>query len=288
MHHTLIPYKTMPEWTTHTIPQTFQERHNTKPGTWARLTILSGKLHFISLDENGTVLDEAIFDANSDTPFVEPQAWHRIEPITDDLRCQLTFYCQPRDYVAKKYGLTPTHSEVHYTAPFLAPNSKILDLGSGRGRNSLYLARLGHEVTALDVDQDALTLLKEMAEAENLPMTIAPYDINMANLTESYDAIISTVVFMGLNPDRVPAILQNMQEQTKPGGYNLIVCAMDTASTPCPMPFSFTFKEGELRQYYRDWEFIKYNEDMGELHKRDENGNRLKMQFVTMLVRKVQ
>ncbi|MDQ0223258.1 SAM-dependent methyltransferase TehB [Streptococcus moroccensis] len=286
MHDTLIPYKTMPEWTAQTLPQVFQERHNTKPGTWARLTILSGKLRFISLDENETVLDEVVFDADSNIPFVEPQAWHRVEPVTDDLRCQLTFYCQPRDYVAKKYGLTPTHSEVHFTAPFLSPNSKILDLGSGRGRNSLYLARLGHEVTALDVDQKALALLEEMAETENLPMTIAPYDINTAKLDEDYDAIISTVVFMGLEADSVPEVIANMQEHTNPGGYNLIVCAMDTEATPCPMPFSFTFKEGELRQYYTDWELIKYNENMGELHKRDENGNRLKMQFVTMLARK--
>ncbi|STY64791.1 Tellurite resistance protein TehB homolog [Mannheimia haemolytica] len=37
-----------------------------------------------------------------------------------------------------------------------------------------------------------------------------------------------------------------MQKNTKVGGYNLIVCAMSTDDYPCPMPFSFTFKEGEL------------------------------------------
>jgi len=30
----------------------------------------------------------------------------------------------------------------------------------------------------------------------------------------------------------------------------------------------------------------EYNENMGELHKTDENGNRYKMKFVTMLARK--
>ena len=66
----------------------------------------------------------------------------------------------------------------------------------------------------------------------------------------------------------------------------LIVCAMDTESHPCHMPFSFTFKEGELREYYKDWEFIKYNEDLGRLHKVDENGNRIQLQFATMLAKK--
>ena len=53
-----------------------------------------------------------------------------------------------------------------------------------------------------------------------------------------------------------------------------------------PMPFSFTFKENELKNYYQGWELIKYNEEMGELHKTDENGNRIKMKFVTMLAKK--
>jgi len=41
-----------------------------------------------------------------------------------------------------------------------------------------------------------------------------------------------------------------------------------------------------LKEYYKDWEFLEYNENMGELHKTDENGNRIKLKFATMLARK--
>ena len=51
---------------------------------------------------------------------------------------------------------------------------------------------------------------------------------------------------MFLQAERIPAIIQNMQEQTSIGGYNLIVCAMDTEDYPCSVNFPFTFKEGEL------------------------------------------
>ena len=91
---------------------------------------------------------------------------------------------------------------------------------------------------------------------------------------------------MFLDRDRVPAIIENMQNHTNSGGYNLIVAAMSTEDVPCPVNFSFTFKENELRDYYQGWEFIKYNEEMGELHKTDANGNRIKMKFVTMLAKK--
>ena len=81
-------------------------------------------------------------------------------------------------------------------------------------------------------------------------MPVGLYDINAAALTQNYDFIVSTVVLMFLDADRIPAIIRNMQEHTNPGGYHLIVCAMDTEDYPCQMPFSFTFKEGELAEYY--------------------------------------
>ena len=79
-----------------------------------------------------------------------------------------------------------------------------------------------------------------------------------------------------------------MQEHTTVGGYNLIVCAMDTEDYPCSVNFPFTFKEGELADYYKDWELIKYNENPGHLHRRDENGNRIQLRFATMLAKKNQ
>ncbi len=71
------------------------------------------------------------------------------------------------------------------------------------------------------------------------------------------------------------------------GGHNLIVAAMDTEDYPCPLPFPFTFSPGELKHYYRDWEILKYNEDVGQLHKTDANGNRISLRFATLLARKL-
>ena len=237
------------------------------------------------MTEDGEELAEHIFKAGEDNPYAQPQAWHRVEALTDDLEWYLEFYCLPQDYYAKKYGLTPVHSEVLEAAETVK-SGKALDLGCGQGRNALFLDQLGFDVTAVDVNPLSLNNLASIIEEEDLNMLAGTYDINSANLTQKYDFIVSTVVFMFLNRERVPEIIRNMQEQTNPGGYNLIVCAMDTESHPCHMPFSFTFKEGELREYYKDWEFIKYNEDLGRLHKVDENGNRIQLQFATMLAKK--
>ncbi|KAE9535094.1 tellurite resistance methyltransferase TehB [Ursidibacter arcticus] len=284
----LICYKQMPVWTKESLPQMFQEKHNTKVGTWAKLTILKGAIKYYELTEEGSIVSEEVFDVNHQRPFVEPQVWHKVEALTDDLECQLAFYCKPEDYFAKKYNLTTTHSEVLNTINYIQ-QGKALDLGCGRGRNALYLNLLGFDVTAVDHNQESIEFLNYMIEKERATqIQTSVYDINQANIQGEYDLIISTVVMMFLNRERIPAIIENMQRNTKIGGYNLIVCAMDTEKHPCTMPFSFTFKEGELKNYYQGWELVKYNEDLGHLHKTDANGNRIQLQFATMLAKKVE
>lgn len=93
---TLLPYKTMPVWTAQSIPKAFLEKHNTKEGTWAKLTILSGSLVFYQLSPDGEEISRHIFDASSDIPFVDPQVWHKVSPNSPDLSCYLTFLLPKR------------------------------------------------------------------------------------------------------------------------------------------------------------------------------------------------
>ena len=286
MPEKLIAYKRMPLWTKDTMPEAIQRKHNTKVGTWGKITVLKGKLKFVELTEDGEEVASHVFEAGADNPMAQPQAWHRVEALTDDVEWFLEFYCEPKDYFPKKYNSNPVHSEVLEAMESLSPG-KALDLGCGQGRNALFLAQHGFEVTAVDQNELALEILQSIVEQEDLEMTVGLYDINSANLKQSYDLIVSTVVLMFLQADRIPEIIRNMQDQTNPGGYNLIVCAMDTEDYPCQVPFSFTFKEGELADYYKDWELVKYNENPGHLHRRDENGNRIALRFATMLAKKI-
>lgn len=164
---------------------------------------------------------------------------------------------------------------------------KTLDLGCGSGRNSLYLNLLGFDVTAVDKNGDSIRHLQQLIEQEELQnISASSYNINEASLDNHYDFILSTVVLMFLQPERIPYIINNMQECTLAGGYNLIISAMSTDDFPCTVPFSFTLKSGELSQYYKDWDIIKYNEDVGQLHKTDAEGNRIKLRFATLLAKK--
>lgn len=282
----LVAYKRMPVWNKDTMPEAVQRKHNTKVGTWVKITVLKGILKFIELTEEGEVIAEHLFKAGADNPMAQPQAWHRVEVATDDVEWYLEFYCKPEDYFPKKYNTNPVHSEVLEAMQTVQP-CKALDLGCGQGRNALFLAQHGFDVTAVDQNELSLEILQSIVEQEDLEMPVGIYDINSASIGQAYDFIVSTVVLMFLQADRIPTIIKNMQDQTSIGGYNLIVCAMDTEDYPCSVNFPFTFKEGELANYYQDWELVKYNENPGHFHRRDENGNRIQLRFATMLAKKV-
>lgn len=181
-----------------------------------------------------------------------------------------------------RHGLNPAHSEVVQACDTVQPCTA-LDMGCSNGRNALYLSQRGFEVTAVDANSNAIGMLQSIVQQEGIG-TIQPrvYDINDAALDADYGLIVCTVTLMFLDPSRVGAVLSDMQDHTLPGGYNLIVCAMDTDEYPCPMNFPFTLRPGELNAFYQGWEMVKYNEDPGTMH----NGARL--QFATMLARKPQ
>ncbi|WP_297199687.1 tellurite resistance methyltransferase TehB [uncultured Pluralibacter sp.] len=190
------------------------------------------------------------------------------------------------NYFTDTYGLTRTHSEVLHAASKISAG-RALDLGCGNGRNSLYLAARGFEVTAWDRNPMSISNLRSIAQKEQLAnLHIDEKDLNALSFDGEYDFILSTVVMMFLQPDTIPGLIANMQRCTTPGGWNLIVAAMDTEDFPCTVGFPFAFKAGELRDYYAGWDFDRYNEDVGELHRTDADGNRIKLRFATMLARK--
>ena len=190
------------------------------------------------------------------------------------------------NYFTEKYGMTRTHSEVVHAATLMQPG-KTLDLGCGNGRNSLYLAANGYDVTAWDKNPASIDHLESIRAQEGIAnLQSAIKDLNTLSFDGEYDFILSTVVMMFLEAKTIPGLIANMQRCTKPGGYNLIVAAMDTEDYPCTVGFPFAFKPEELRSYYAGWTFLKYNEEVGELHRTDANGHRIKLRFATMLARK--
>jgi SAM-dependent methyltransferase len=108
--------------------------------------------------------------------------------------------------------------------------ARALDLGSGEGRDTAFLARAGMHVTARDVSEVGLektrTLLaRRGVSPERVDLTIA--DIGAFEYPAAvYDIALAANVYQFLSPADVPGHLEKLKESVKPGG----ICAVGVFS----------------------------------------------------------
>ena len=66
----------------------------------------------------------------------------------------------------------------------------VLDLGCGQGRDTLFIAKQGLKVTAVDISQVGLEQLKIKAESANLDVTVIKDNIYTFPITKEYDIVL--------------------------------------------------------------------------------------------------
>ena len=95
-------------------------------------------------------------------------------------------------------------------------------MGCGSGRNALFLSQHGFEVDAWDVNAQSLQRLEQIIQAEQITHIHTQLrDLNLnQQIEDQYDFIYCTVVMMFLQASTVPALIAQMQQATKSGGYN--------------------------------------------------------------------
>jgi SAM-dependent methyltransferase len=100
---------------------------------------------------------------------------------------------------------------------------RILDLACGRGRHSLNLARLGFDVTGLDLSKQAIHIAETRAKASEIPVRFRCGDMRTP-LEESFDGIVNLFTSFGYASDDTDnrLALAAMRQMLVPGGFLLI------------------------------------------------------------------
>lgn len=127
---------------------------------------------------------------------------------------------------------------------------KVLDIGSGNGRNVLYLAKEGFEVTALDSDRESLKTVSEIASDEGLVVKIISEDVRLFETTEKYDLIVCLMVLHFLNHKEIESVIDWMKKHTNTGGMN-VISAFTTSNPRGTRPH--LFDTDEIEAYYAGW-----------------------------------
>jgi tellurite methyltransferase len=180
-----------------------------------------------------------------------------------------SMYSLPERYRAEKPS-----AEVVAAAVLLSPGARIIDIGCGDGRNVIFLAAQGFQVTAVDIAPAAIAKTQQIANEHGLKITGIVQDMRALSLDGDYNLIVSTGCLHMIERPAWQTLLQQMQTHTSVGGYHAIGIMTDALPAPADLREQFIgiFHPGELRSYYTDWEIISERNE--QFHDEHPNGAR--------------
>lgn len=152
---------------------------------------------------------------------------------------------------------------------------RVLDAGCGEGKDAVFLARCGYQVSAFDLSISGVEKTKQLAEQAGVWVDAFRADIMDFRLDREFDIIYSSGVFGFILPQLRQEILENYKLFTSVGGINVFHVFVEK-------PFigkapdagqEYPWKSGELFLHYHDWYMEKCSEvvfecdSSGVLHK---------------------
>lgn len=134
---------------------------------------------------------------------------------------------------------------------------KALDVGAGMGRNGVYLAKLGWDVTGIDLSAQGLAVMKADAEkaglkVETVKTSYEDYDFGK----ERWDLM---AMILSWAPIEDPSFLARLKASIKPGGYIVFEHVTQREKDPFP-PGVHAPAPGALREMFKDFEILVYRE----------------------------
>lgn len=140
---------------------------------------------------------------------------------------------------------------------------KVLDIGCGEGKDAVYMAQKGFDVTAFDITESGIKKTKELALSKNVSINAFVADINDFCLAEQFDIIFSTGTIQYLQDDRINSFFEKVKKLTAPNGINYFNVFVEKPFLELPLDWDKEekmWKTGELFRFYSDWKICSIDE----------------------------
>ncbi len=142
----------------------------------------------------------------------------------------------------------------------LKPNSLVLDMGMGEGRNAVFLAKKGHRVLGVDISSVAIRKAQRLARENNVKIKPLLASLKKQDFPENhFDAIICFYYV-----DR--ELTKKIKSWLKPGGVLIYEAytmkEYDKGKTQEPL--EYFLRPQELLDMFTGMEVVKYEEPMDE------------------------
>lgn len=164
----------------------------------------------------------------------------------------------------------------------------VLELGAGEGRNSIFLAKQGFNVRAIDISNEGINKIKTFVKDKIFQIQTEVMDITSIRFENNHDVFISTFVFHHLSSSDALNLIDNIQKHTNLGGLNVVVVFMKNGAfyKADPLTKNFFPQLNQLRTLYKEWEILEYEERESEAFQKNLDGSAVFNMVATILARK--
>ncbi len=141
---------------------------------------------------------------------------------------------------------------------------RVLELGSGEGRNAIFLARNGYNVTAVDISPSGVEKTLAWARRLGLRIDARVGDLHAFIFPESYDVIFSTWTFQFLEPDCRNPLIEQCRGHTRKHGINAfsVFVRKPFLKVPHHERQCCLWTSGEILSFYWDWSIEYCDEEV--------------------------
>jgi SAM-dependent methyltransferase len=167
-------------------------------------------------------------------------------------------YLEKKDLPSSRTN-KPSRALLDFLTTHPLTNVKVLDVGSGLGRNSIHLAKLGNKVTGIEIVDQAISQSIQTAKAENVEELITFNLLNAGEKTwpfvdAEFSLIIDMMTLHVLDKKERQNYAENVYRVLKPGGYFIFyTIAADSPATqelfkssPGPEPNSYIIPQSGM------------------------------------------
>jgi SAM-dependent methyltransferase len=171
------------------------------------------------------------------------------------------------------FGVAPNHFLAH-RAELLRDGRTALSVADGEGRNSVWLAEQGLDVTAVEISPIGVAKAKKLAMGRGVRVNFEVADIMAADWpppdkTDAFDWVVAIFIQFVGPADRVRQIAA-LKRAVRPGGRILLhgyTPRQIEYKTGGPSAVENLYTQELLRELFADWqieELVEYEEDVDE------------------------
>ncbi|MEM4782481.1 MAG: class I SAM-dependent methyltransferase [Halalkalicoccus sp.] len=141
-----------------------------------------------------------------------------------------------------------------------APDSgRLVDIGTGEGRDAVYFAEQGFDVLAVDIAPNGLAKARRLAADRGVEIETERADVNDFELDGTVDVVYSIGTIQYLRPENRREWFARSKDRTHPGGLHAMFAFVDHPEIPTAPDWGeneYVYEQGELAGYYDDWELL--------------------------------